>query len=112
MKRPTRLRDIQKFAGCLASLSRFISRLGEKALPLYIVPAAQEGGQVHLDSRGGRGIFRAQAGDVHRTRPGAAGSKRTNADVHHRHQPGRQRRPHGRAPRGRQGAAGPAARIT
>ena len=35
MKRPTRLHDIQKFAGCLAYLSRFISRLGEKALPLY-----------------------------------------------------------------------------
>jgi hypothetical protein len=26
---------MQKFAGCLASLSRFISRLGEKAMPLY-----------------------------------------------------------------------------
>jgi hypothetical protein len=35
MERPTRLRDIQKFTGCLASISRFISRLGEKALPLY-----------------------------------------------------------------------------
>jgi hypothetical protein len=29
------LRDVQKFTGCLASLSRFVSRLGEKALPLY-----------------------------------------------------------------------------
>jgi hypothetical protein len=28
------LRDMQKFAGCLASLSRFVSRLGEKAMPL------------------------------------------------------------------------------
>jgi hypothetical protein len=35
MERPTRLRDIQKFTGCLASISRFISRMGEKALPLY-----------------------------------------------------------------------------
>ena len=35
MKKPTRLRDIQRFTGCLASISRFISRLGEKALPLY-----------------------------------------------------------------------------
>jgi hypothetical protein len=26
---------VQKFAGCLASLSRFVSRLGEKAMPLY-----------------------------------------------------------------------------
>ena len=35
MEKPTRLRDVQKFTGCLASISRFISRLGEKALPLY-----------------------------------------------------------------------------
>src|SRR3954454_15738321 len=35
MALPTRLRDVQKFTGCLASLSRFVRRLGEKALPLY-----------------------------------------------------------------------------
>jgi hypothetical protein len=35
MKKPAKLRDVQKFTGCLASLSRFISWLGEKALPLY-----------------------------------------------------------------------------
>jgi hypothetical protein len=32
---PTELRDVQKFDGCLASLSRFVSRLGEKVMPLY-----------------------------------------------------------------------------
>jgi hypothetical protein len=32
---PTELRDVHKFANCLASLSRFVSRLGEKAMPLY-----------------------------------------------------------------------------
>ena len=35
MEVPTRLLHVQKFTGCLASISRFISRLGEKALPLY-----------------------------------------------------------------------------
>ena len=35
MRQPRNIKDIQKFTGCLASLSRFISRLGEKALPLY-----------------------------------------------------------------------------
>ena len=35
MKLPTCLKDVQKFTECLASLSRFVSRLGEKALPLY-----------------------------------------------------------------------------
>jgi hypothetical protein len=31
----TQLRDVQKFAGCLASLSRSVSQLREKAMPLY-----------------------------------------------------------------------------
>ena len=35
MKRPVRVHDVQKLTGCLAALSRFISRLAEKALPLY-----------------------------------------------------------------------------
>ena len=35
MQLPQTLTDVQKFTGCLASLSRFVSRLGEKALPLY-----------------------------------------------------------------------------
>ena len=35
MKLPKSLKDVQKFTGCLASLSRFVSWLGEKALPLY-----------------------------------------------------------------------------
>ena len=32
---PTELKQVQKLVGCVAALSRFISRLGEKALPLY-----------------------------------------------------------------------------
>ena len=35
MKCPVRVHDVQKLTGCLVALSRFISRLGEKALPLY-----------------------------------------------------------------------------
>ena len=35
MEVPRRLLDVQKFTGCLASISRFISQLVEKALPLY-----------------------------------------------------------------------------
>ena len=33
MKRLVHVHDVQKLTGCLAALSRFISRLGEKALP-------------------------------------------------------------------------------
>jgi hypothetical protein len=29
------LKGVQRITGCLAALSHFISRLGEKALPLY-----------------------------------------------------------------------------
>jgi hypothetical protein len=35
MGKPTKLHDIQKLAGCVAALSRFVARLGEKALPFY-----------------------------------------------------------------------------
>jgi hypothetical protein len=32
---PARIKDVQKLAGCLAALSRFISRLAEWALPFF-----------------------------------------------------------------------------
>ena len=35
MIQPEWLHDVHRLIGCLAALSRFISRLGEKALPLY-----------------------------------------------------------------------------
>src|SRR5664279_2089822 len=35
LKKPDCLRDVQKLTGCVAALSRFIARLGEKAGPLY-----------------------------------------------------------------------------
>ena len=35
MATPTHLKQVQKLDGCVAPLSHFISRLGEKALQLY-----------------------------------------------------------------------------
>jgi hypothetical protein len=35
ISRPNDLKDVQRLTGCIAAVSRFISRLGEKALPLY-----------------------------------------------------------------------------
>jgi hypothetical protein len=35
MQLPHELMDVKKFTGCLASLSHFVSQLGEKALSLY-----------------------------------------------------------------------------
>jgi hypothetical protein len=46
---PQALRDAQKLMGCLASLSRFISKLGERGLPLYKL-------LLKMDSRGSKGF--------------------------------------------------------
>jgi hypothetical protein len=35
ISRPNDLKDVQRLTSCMAAVSRFISRLGEKALPLY-----------------------------------------------------------------------------
>jgi hypothetical protein len=35
MRPPTHIKDVQKLAGSLAALSRFISRLGDRALPFF-----------------------------------------------------------------------------
>jgi hypothetical protein len=35
MRKPAKLHDVQKLVGRIATLSRFVARLGEKALPFY-----------------------------------------------------------------------------
>ena len=35
MQPPCRLKDMQRLAGCMASLGRFISKFGERALPFF-----------------------------------------------------------------------------
>ena len=35
MKPPNKVKDVQKLTGYMATLSRFISRLGEKGLPFF-----------------------------------------------------------------------------
>ena len=42
MKWPTCVKDIQKLTGCMAALSRFILRLGEKGLPFFKLLKASE----------------------------------------------------------------------
>ena len=42
MKPPTCVKDVQKLTGCMAALSHFISRLGEKGLPFFKLLKAQE----------------------------------------------------------------------
>ena len=35
LQKPTSIKGVQRLTGCVAALSWFISRLGEKAIPLY-----------------------------------------------------------------------------
>jgi hypothetical protein len=42
MKPPKCVKDMQKLTGCMAVLSRFISRLGEKGLPFFKLLKAKE----------------------------------------------------------------------
>ena len=35
MNSPTALKYVQKLMGCMVALSRFVSRLGERAMPFY-----------------------------------------------------------------------------
>ena len=42
MRTPKNVKDVQKLTGCMAALSRFISRLGEKGLPFFKLLKASE----------------------------------------------------------------------
>jgi hypothetical protein len=42
MKAPTCIKDVQKLTGCIAALNRFISKLGERGLPLFKLFKHQE----------------------------------------------------------------------
>jgi hypothetical protein len=42
MQPPKNVKDIQKLTGCMAALSRFISRLGEKGLAFFKLLKASE----------------------------------------------------------------------
>jgi hypothetical protein len=42
MGKPTKLHDVQKLAGRVAALNRFVARLGEKALPFYALMKKSE----------------------------------------------------------------------
>jgi hypothetical protein len=42
MKAPMSIKDVQKLTGCMATLNRFISRLGERGLPFFKLLKHQE----------------------------------------------------------------------
>jgi hypothetical protein len=53
-KPPESLHDMQKLMGCMVALSMFISRLGVRGLPFFML--LKKIGQVLVDSGGTRGL--------------------------------------------------------
>jgi hypothetical protein len=80
------LKGVQRVMGCLAALSRFISRLGERGLPLYRLLRKAE-----CDPRG-RGSPREPEGAPYkRTHLGAPRRRRSPLDLRRRYHSGGQR---------------------
>src|SRR5512142_572856 len=44
MKSPTRLKEVQKLTGCIAALSRFVARMGERGQPFFALLKKQDTG--------------------------------------------------------------------
>jgi hypothetical protein len=42
MKSPTRLKEVQKLTGCMAALSRFVARMGERGQPFFALLKKQD----------------------------------------------------------------------
>ena len=42
MKSPTRLKEVQKLTGCMATLSRFVTRMGERGQPFFALLKKQD----------------------------------------------------------------------
>jgi hypothetical protein len=42
MEAPATIKDVHKFTGCMATLNRFISRLGERGLPFFKLLKCQD----------------------------------------------------------------------
>jgi hypothetical protein len=82
MRPPTCIKDVQKLTGCLAALSRFISRLAERALPFFKL--LWKSGPFVWTEGSRRGIPRAQAVPHIAIDHGGARAWRTSAALHHR----------------------------
>jgi hypothetical protein len=61
------LKGVQKVLGCLAALSRFISRLGEKGLPLYRLLKKHERFSWTIDTQEALDKLKAMLADPHTT---------------------------------------------
>ena len=93
------LKGVQRVMGCLMALSRFISRLGEKGLPLYHLLRKSE--RFSWTPRGRRSPRQAQGTAHQSSRPGTSSQGRAPLTLCHRNNPSGQRgRGSGEAGRG------------
>jgi hypothetical protein len=100
------LKGVQKVLGCLAALSRFISRLGEKGLPLYRFLKKHERFSWTAEAQDALDKLKASLTHALILTPPQDGEP-----LHGRNHPGGQRRNRGRAHGGRARPASPAAGV-
>jgi hypothetical protein len=84
------LKGVQKVLGCLAALSRFISRLGEKGLPLYLLLKKHERFSWTVEAQGA--LDKAQGDTRPRADFNAALGRRAFVPLRRRNHSGGQRR--------------------
>jgi hypothetical protein len=101
------LKGVQRVMGCLAALSRFISRLGEKGLPLYRLLRKAK----HLDPRGRGSPRKLKGAPYKRAHLGAPRCGRNPLDLRSRNHSGGQHRDRSREMRRRACAARPEAGL-
>jgi hypothetical protein len=90
---PNDLKDVQRLTGCMAAVSRFISRLGKKALPLYkLMKKLDEFVWTDEADAALKDLKRA----IHCTSPSSSRRPGAHVIIHGGNQQGRQHRHHGR----------------
>jgi hypothetical protein len=91
---PNDLKDIHRLTGYVAAVSRFISRLGEKALPLYKLMKKSD--QIRLDRRGKLCAQGSEESAIHCTSPSSSRRPGAHVTIHGGNQQCRQHRHCGR----------------
>jgi hypothetical protein len=84
MGKPAKLYDMEKLAGRVAALSRFIARLGEKALP-FLCTDEKVRQQIRVDRRGRCSVHAAEKSAFHTTSVGRTERKGSTATVYRGH---------------------------
>jgi hypothetical protein len=92
ISQPNDLKDVQRLIGCMAAMSIFISRLGEKALPLYkLMKKSDEFVWTNEADAAG-----SEESAIHCTSPSSSRRPGAHVTIHGGNQQGRQHRHRGR----------------